>query len=306
MAQLGNLIKSLATKAGIKIDDETLKKILLLPDLSQMEVPDEFNQALEANLLTVDSAAANTAVRSRLIAEAMNGVDSELEKLLGDVGFDDNFQAEWKTIGKQTNEKIRRLTTAIKAKEAKLKADAEAGKKADPNTAAELNALKGQIVDLNKSMEQAKTTHLVELDNERNARLADRKDFTLTSILAGKNLPKNGLPADINILTAKTLIQAEAAKHGLIVGFDANNQPTLKQKKDGAEIDFFVDNKPVDYSQFIDGVLAQNKFLQINDPNPDKGGGGNNPQPQPQPGTPSNPTAAASIDAQLAQLGAQV
>ena len=283
MAQFGNLLKSLAAKAGIKVDDETLKKILGFADVSQLEIPDEFNTALEGNLLTVDSASANTEVRRKLIAEALNGADSELDRSVDEIGFDDAFKGEWKQITRNTNEKIRKLSKAIKEREAKIKADAEAGNKKDPNAEAQLNALKAQ-------------------------NLQDKKDFHLTNLLASKPLPKNGIPAEVNILTAKTLIQQEAAKNGLVINFDANGQPQLKQRKDGAEIDYFIDNKPVNYSSFVDGVLAQNKFLQVNDPNPDNGGQGNNPQPgtPPPAGAKTNQGAVNSIDAQLAMLNGQV
>jgi hypothetical protein len=306
MAQFGNLIKSLATKAGIKTEDETLKKILGFPDVAQLEVPDEFNTALEGNLLTVDSAMAHTDVRRKLIAEAMNGADTELDRQMEDLGFDDAFKAEWKLITKNTNEKIRKLSKAVKDREAKIKADAEAGKHKDPNAEAQLNALKGQITELNKTLDQSKTQYQVELENLKAQNLQDKKDFHLTNFLAGKPLPKNGIPQEVNILTAKTLIQSEAAKHGLVVNFDANGQPTLKQRKDGAEIDFFIDNKPVNYSSFIDGVLAQHKFLQVNDPQPGNGQGNNQQQPTPPPGAKNNQAVVSSIDAQLAMLTGQV
>ena len=308
MAQFGNLLKSLAAKAGIKVDDETLKKILGFADVSQLEIPDEFNTALEGNLLTVDSASANTEVRRKLIAEALNGADSELDRSVDEIGFDDAFKGEWKQITRNTNEKIRKLSKAIKEREAKIKADAEAGNKKDPNAEAQLNALKAQIIDLNKNLADAKTTHQVEVDNLKAQNLQDKKDFHLTNLLASKPLPKNGIPAEVNILTAKTLIQQEAAKNGLVINFDANGQPQLKQRKDGAEIDYFIDNKPVNYSSFVDGVLAQNKFLQVNDPNPDNGDQGNNPQPgtPPPAGAKTNQGAVNSIDAQLAMLNGQV
>lgn len=304
MPKLGALLNSLSLKAGVKVEDNFLKTLLANVDISNMDVPDEFSQALEGNLLTVDSASANSAVRSKLFAEALNGADSELDKAIGDFEFDDTFKGEWKTIQKNTNEKVRKLTTALKTKIETIKKDAEKGK-VDPNVQAQADALKKQIADLNKSLEDAKVLHQTEIQNLKEQNLNDRKDFTLSSALSGKPLPKNGLPPEINILTAKTLISQEMAKNGLIVHFDGNNQPIIKQRKDGAEIDYYVDNKPVNYSNFIDGVLAQNKFVQINDPNPNPGGGGNNPgngNPA-NPAAPSNATVVSSIDAQLQQLG---
>jgi len=307
MPKLGVLLNSLAGKAGIKAEDDFLKKLLTHAEISNLDVPDEFSAALEGNLLTVDSAAANTAVRSKLFAEALNGADSELDKAIEGFEFDDTFKGEWKTIQKNTNEKVRKLTVALKSKMDAIKADAKNGKQADPNAKAEVDSLKNQIAQLNTSLEQAKLLHQTEIENLKTQNLNDRKDFTLTNVLSSKPLPKNGLPVDINILTAKTLIAQEMAKNGLIVHFDGNNQPILKQRKEGAEIDYYVDNKPVNYASFIDGVLAQNKFIQVNDPNPNNGGGGNNPgNSGQQHQTPINTGAIQSIDAQLGMLGVAV
>lgn len=308
MAKLGTLLHSLSVKAGIKLEDDFLKKLLSNTDIANIDVPDEFNQALEGNLLTLESAVANTSVRSKLFAEALNGADAELDRVMNDFEFDDTFKGTWKGITKNTNEKIRTLTKALKEREASIKKAAEDGKKADPNAEAQVNNLKSQIADLNKSLENTKLTHQTELQNEREGRLNDRKDFVLQSTLASKPLPKNGLPADINILTAKTLISQEMAKKGLIVQFDANNQPVLKQRKDGSEIDYFENNKPVSYADFIDGALAQNKFIQVNDPAPTPGGG-NNPGGTPNGGgqqTTANTSVVSAIDSQLAQLGVEV
>ncbi len=306
MPKFGVLLNSLATKAGVKVDDDFLKKLLSHAEISNMDVPDEFSQALEGNLLTVDSAAANTNVRGKLFAEALNGADSELDKSLDSFEFDDAFKGEWKGIQKNTNEKVRRLTAALKTKMDAIKADAKKGT-VDPNAKAEVDSLKGQIAGLNQSLEQAKLLHQTEIDNLKTQNLNDRKDFTLQSTLSGKPLPKNGLPQEINILTAKTLITQEMAKNGLIVTFDGNGQPLLKQRKDGAEIDFYVNNKQVGYADFIDGALAQNKFIQINDPNPNPGGGGNSQRGNgTQPPSASTTNAVAGIDAQLASIGATV
>lgn len=301
MPQFGTLLKSLATKAGLKLEDETLKKILAVSEVSTLEVPEEFNNALEQNLLTVESASANTTVRSKLFAEALNGVDKELDRVVGDFEFDDAFKGEYKGIEKNTMEKVRKLSGGLKSKlEAAKKKAAESGTQKDQK---EVEVLTKQIEELNRATEQLKVVHKTEIENLKAANLNDRKEFTMRSLLAGKPLPKNGLSADINILTAKTLIEQAMAKDSLQVMFDEAGQPLLKQRKDGTDIDFFVDNKKVDYSTFIDGVLAQNKFIQVNDPNPTPGPGNNPPTP---PGNPTNAGIVSEIDAQMASLGITV
>ncbi|GEO08770.1 hypothetical protein [Segetibacter aerophilus] len=303
MPKFGVLLNSLSGKAGIKPDDETLKKLLAFVEVSQFELPDEFANALERNLLTQESAAANPDVRSKIFAEALNGVDAELERSVGDFEFDDSFKGELKGI-KSTHEKVRRITAGLKDQ---LKAAKEkANKTGDPKDKAEVDVLKKEIENANTQMNNLKLMHQTEIDNLKTANLNDKKEFTLKSKLAGKPLPKNGLPPEINILTAKTLISQEMAKQGIIVTFDEAGNPVLKQRKDGADIDYFVDNKKIDYDNFVDGVLASNKFVQINDPNPAPNPGqGNNP-PQPQRSFQSNAGVVSEIDGQLRELGITV
>lgn len=302
--QFGEILKSLAGKAKIKLDDETLKKLLSFTDTAQFELPDEIANSFEQNLLTEESATANQNVRSKLFAEALNGVDAELNTFIDDFEFDDAFKTEFKGIQKNTNEKARKLKSALQAN---LKAAKEkATKTGDPNDKAQVTALQNQIAELNKKIADRDLLHKTEIDNLSNKNRDVIKDFTLRSKLSGKPLPKNGLNPEINILTAKTLVQQELAKHGLVFHVDDNGNTVLKQRKDGTEIDYFVDNKPVNFDQFLDGVLAQNKFVQVNDQQSNQSASGNNQQTTQTGNAPTNSTLAAEVGNQLAMLGAQV
>ncbi|HRH60146.1 MAG TPA: hypothetical protein PL045_06220 [Chitinophagaceae bacterium] len=299
MPQLGALIKSLAGKAGVKTDDETLKKLLGFSEAMQFELPEEFNNALERNLLTAESAMANPDVRSRIFAEALNGVDSEFDKFVNDFGFDDSFKGDYKTIQKNTNEKFRRISAGIKKQIDAIKEEAKKPGKSD----AEVSVLKTEIEKLNRQAEDLKRLHQTEIANLQNQNTENLKTFTLKSTLAGKPLPKNGLASEINILTAQTLVNQAMAKEGLSVLFNEAGMPVLKKRENGADIDYFVNNKKVEYSDFIDGVLAQNKFIQVNDPNA-TGGTGNTPPAAHAggPQLPSNDAMVQSIQNQISQL----
>jgi len=306
MAKFGALLNSLAGKAGLKPDDETLKSLLAFVEVAQFELPEEFNNALERNLLTAESAAANPQVRNKIFAEALDGVDAELEKVVGDFEFTDTFKGELKAIGKNTNEKLRRISLGLKDQ---LKAAKEkANKSGDPKDQAQVDALKKQVEDLNTQMGNLTRMHQTELENERTKNLNEKKQYLIKSMLAAKPLPKNGLPADVNILTAKTLLEQELAKNSLIISFDEMGNPLLRQRKDGGEIEYFVDNKKVDLSTFMDSTLAANKFLQVN---PDQEGENNRPgdrqhQQHQQNQFPSNTNILKEIEGQLADIGLKV
>jgi hypothetical protein len=292
MPKAGDVFKSLAQKAGIKIDDETLKKILAIQDFSNMDVPDEFANPLERNLLTEDSAAVHSKVRTKIIGEAFSGIDGELGKWVDDGGFefDDDFKTQFKSIEKNTNEKLRRLKEGV----TKLMEKKGKGTKADDA------ALQKEIDRLNGEAGKIKSSYDEKIQQIQQQHQTEKLDWNLQSTLAGKPLPKNGLPHDVNILTAKTLVNNEMAKNGLFIALGDNGLPVLKQKKDGSDMDYFVDNKKVDYASFVDGVLAQNKFLHLTDPNPQNPPApGNNP---PTPGNPVNQHVVSELDSQLQQF----
>src|SRR6478609_1808580 len=271
MKLLSELLKSLATKAGVRADDDNLKKLLDNDFIKQYEVPDEVAGPLEQRLLTEDSAVVNPMVKSKLYAQALNGIDAELERVVDAFDFSDDFKSAYKSIDKNTNEKVRKLTDGLKSKVSELKKSKTSG---DPDSKAMIGALENQIKDLNKSQEDLKRMHATELDNMKMQNTTDKKNYLLKSMLAGKPLPKNGLKAEINIQLAKTLLEDEMAKKHLLISFDEAGNPVLKEKKDGAEIPYFFENKPMDLSNFLDGVLAQNNFLQINDQNDASGSNG--------------------------------
>lgn len=305
--KLGEVLKSLSGKAGVNADDDTLKKLLAMQEVSLFELPDEIANALEQKLLTEESAVANPIVRSKVFAEALNGVDAELDNVVNDFGFDDNFKTAYKGIQKNTNEKVRKIKEGLKAQleEAKKKANSSG----DPADKTKVTALENQIKELTTNAQAKDRMHAQELENLKSQALNDKKQFTLKSVLSGKPLPKNGLSPEVNIQVAKTLVESEMAKHGLQFLFDDAGNLILKQKKDGAEIDYFVDNKKMDAGSFIDGVLSQNKFVHVSDSAQATNAGGNNgyqQQSQQQNQNPTNSSVVEESKAKLAQLGITV
>lgn len=301
MRKFGEVLNSLTGKAGISKDDETLKKLLAFVEVSQFELPDEFASALEQKLLTSESAVANPDVRSKIIADALDGVDSRISNMLNDFEFDDTFKGDIKGT-KNTYEKLNKVAGGLKEQ---LKAAKEkANKSGNPQDKQEVEALKKEIQGYNDQIANLKRAHEIEKQNLVDANLNEKKTYTLKSTLAAKPLPKNGLSQDINILTAQTLITQEMAKHGLNVTFDEAGNPVLKQRKDGTDMDYFVENKKVGYSDFIDSVLANNKFVQVNDQqSQQQNNGSGDTYRQQNNNSPRNESVVAESAAKLAELG---
>jgi hypothetical protein len=302
----GELLKSLAGKAGIKDDNEALKKLLAFSDAMQFDVPDEFSKPLEENLLTVNSAINNQNVRGPLFAEFGGSIDRLIDNWPTDFEFDDTEKGAIKTIEKDTKGKLKKLSELLIKKQNELKEKASKPTSADSvQLKSEITALKNQINDLNSQANQIKASYETQIQNLQEKNLANQKTYAFRTLLAGKPLPKNNLPQNVNIITAEQLIQQEMSKNGLQFHLDEFGNLILKQRKDGSDLDYFVNNKKIEASDFIDGVLAQNKFIQIND-KPPAPGGGTPPIATPASGTPVNMSIVAESDQKIASLGLEI
>jgi hypothetical protein len=56
------------------------------------------------------------------------------------------------------------------------------------------------------------------------------------------------------------------AKDGIIIKLDDAGNPVLKQRKDEAELDYYVDNKKADLESYTDMVLTASKFTASAEP----------------------------------------
>jgi hypothetical protein len=306
MPQLGQLFQSLSGKAGVKSDDEFLKKMLSFAEIMQTEVPDEFAKSLEQNLLTVESAIANPQVRGPLFAEYAGGVDDTIYKSVQDLEFDDQFKGELKNAS-NTKEKIKKIGEKTKQllTEYKEKASKPANKEDHQKHELELASLKSEISRLNAEANNIKASYQTQIENLERTNEDKRRSYALRTHISNRPLVKIGeTPKEIAVQTAENLIRQEMSKHNLVFHLDEFDNPFLKERKDGTEMEYYVDNKKVQFPDFVDGVLARNKLLQINDPT-------KNQQIQ-QPGsgapittgtgTPRNTSIASDIDATLNQL----
>jgi hypothetical protein len=261
--KLLDLLKSLAKKAGVNVEtDPTFKALTENDVIKDFDLDDNgFANPLEQKLLTEDSATVNPTVKSKLFAQALNGAEAELNGFLSDFELDDSFKTTYNSIERNTNERIRKLRDALKTKVDAIKKS----KPTDNDSKQQIQALENKIKDLNLAAANFKQMHETELSNMKLQNLNDKKGYMLKSVLAGKPLPKNGLKPEINIQLAKTLLEDDMAKKNLIITFDESGNAVLKEKKDGAESVYYVNNHPVNLDSFIDGVLAQNNFVQLND-----------------------------------------
>jgi predicted nucleic acid-binding Zn-ribbon protein len=287
--KLGTLLSDLAKKAGV---DTTQPEFVALLS-HDIEIPEGIGTALNKGLLNLEAAKNNPEIKKLIRTETLNGVDAKVAEILEEMGI---TEADDITTEKNSFEKIKRLSQKIKEVEEK---------KAKTTKAPEKDALEKQIADLNKEIKAAKDGLVAKEKEWQDTRNGDLTNFDIQKKLLGKDyaLPKE-MNADLKVTTAQSAINMALAAKGLkLVRNEQGNLQILD--KDGNKA--YSDNhEELQVDSFIDGALAQNKLLKVND-DQSQGGGGNNGQQQHIPpgggGQKQNTNAVSAIDSQLKDLG---
>lgn len=262
--KIGELIKNLCAKAGVDVSaaaiaDPKFAEILAM----QSDLSDDLANKIETSLLTLDAAAQNSTLKSKIRAEVLNGLDVQHEELMTEFGFDDTLKSDFK---KQTNTYER--NKAIAKKVAELTAAKSAtGDKTDKA------AFQKQIDDLNIILKNEKAAFATEKAALQTAHETEVTGLTLTSMLKGRNY---AFPKEMNqqaqLDAVQAVLQRELATKGAKIKYEGNGQLKLVNAETSGD---YHDEKhtKIDLSTFIDGALAQNKLLAVNAPTPPGGGG---------------------------------
>jgi hypothetical protein len=246
--QFGTFISELAKHAGY---DET--KLIDLLSINAL-IPDDLVSAVNANLMTMETAKNNIDLKKYFHAQALNGVDAELRSALNELDLDDENRT---AIDSETS------TYKKVSKSLKLVKELQE-KKANSNNKGEKTELQKEIDRLNNEI---KTVKLQSEDKERDYN--NKLDSTLTeyqinSILNSKNYAMDGMPKDVLTLTAKNLLQSELTAKGIKIVRD--NDKLKLVRIDAPDLDYRENNTPVQIGDFVDSVLANNKLLKVSEP----------------------------------------
>lgn len=282
----GEFLNKLALKAGIKADNPALVALLAVKEFATADVPDELANAIDVALMDINAAKANPEVIKKIKNEVLGTADKIIEDFLTGAGYSDDDIADIKAE-KSTFVKITKAATKIKELEGKKAAALPADKAAfqklidDAKTELRTSAEKSE-----KTINELKALHGTEMI-----------DMNLRMLMASKKL---SLPEEMDP-AIKTQVALAAVKADLVAkGFQIVNNNGVQeiQRLDGTAA-YDTANRKVDLTTFIDGALAQNKLLAVNEP------------PPPAPPTPIhgpnnfqiNADAMALIDQQIADAG---
>ena len=242
-------IKTMATMAGIDPENEQLQEIIGNETLATIDVNDDLVKSISSNLMTMDSAKANSELNKHFRATILNGLDAETNGLMDEYKLSDDVKA---TINAETNsfKRVKLLTSQVQALEI---AKAGAGN-------ADTKVLNDQITELNSQIAGLGEQHATEIATINDTWGGKMLQSKVNTILSGYNYALE-IPTETNVLTAQTLVNTQLNKDGLSI-VDANGVLSLKTSEN---TDHFVANKVVSVKEYMDAVLGANKLLKVTD-----------------------------------------
>jgi hypothetical protein len=246
--QFGTWISELADIAGY--DKSKLIDLLSV----NAQIPDDLVNAVNSNLMTLDTAKNNIELKKYFHAQALNGIDAELKNVLSELELDD-----------ESKQAIESETSSYKrvSKSLKLVKELE-GKKLQANTKGEKTELQKEIDRLNNEIKTTKV-QMQEKESEFNTKLESTlTEYQLNSILSSKNYAFGDMPKDVLTLTAKNLLQSALTSKGVKIVRQNDNLKLVRAE--APDLDYRENNTPVNIGDFVDRVLADNKLLKVSEP----------------------------------------
>ena len=250
---LGQLINSLALKAGILANDPALLGILSNAELTKVTVNGDFLKALDENLISMDAASDNHPILSaKYKSQALNPIDRKMEALMEQFGLDDAAKDEIKAV-KSSYERLDKLAE-------KLKTLTE--KKDGADTSKEKGALQKQIDDLLKKMQDEKSTYDKQLSEVQDERLRDKIGFELKSIYGGAKTIFDSLEGSVKASSLDAIINKGLQEKNAVFTYDDKGN-FIVQTKEGATL-LRANNTKYTPQELVDEILATNKVLAVN------------------------------------------
>jgi hypothetical protein len=243
----GQLMELIAQKANI--DTAELTELFQI----KADVSDDVFTKVETKLSTLidlNDAKHNNELHKHFKALSLNRVDQLINEAIEQGLVDDEYGAELKA-NPNTYDRAKKLIS--KLSEPKIQAIA---KDSEP--------LKAEIKKLNDEVLKTKEHYESKIQELSSQSENKFMQYQIDSLLNGKEYANKDLPKNVQVLTAKTLLEQELnAKKAKIV-MTANGLKLVNAE--APELDFTDSNKTVQFDDFVNRVLAGNKLLQVSAP----------------------------------------
>ncbi len=243
----GQLVELLAQKTNIDASELT-ELFQIKADVSD-DVFTKFETKL-ATLIDINDAKHNNDLHKHFKALSLNPFDKLINEAI-EQGLVDEDTANDLKANVNTYDKAKKLIS--KLSEPKVQAQA---KDSEP--------LKAEIKKLNDEVLKTKELYESQIKDLNKQSESKLMQFQIDTLLSGKEYANKDLPKNVQILTAKTLLEQElATKKAKVVMTDSGLKLVNAETP---ELDFTDSNKTVQFNDFVDRVLASNKLLQVSAP----------------------------------------
>jgi len=243
----GQLVELLAQKTNIDASELT-ELFQIKADVSD-DVFTKFETKF-ATLIDINDAKHNNDLHKHFKALSLNPFDKLINEAI-EQGLVDEDVANDLKANVNTYDKAKKLIA--KLSEPKVQAQA---KDSEP--------LKAEIKKLNDEVLKTKETYESQIRDLKAQSESKLMQFQIDTMLSSKEYANKDLPKNVQILTAKTLLEQELASKKAKVVMTENGLKLVNAET--PELDFTDSNKTVQFNDFVDSVLASNKLLQVSAP----------------------------------------
>jgi len=251
----GDFLKELATKVA-KQNDPELVEYLSNGNHDYSDLPDSICNDFLTGLLSLESAKNNPKVKShfqsQVKAEILNGIDAETKAIIDELGLQIEFDDK-----DNSNSKLRKVKAAVQDllnKKPDLNVDLEKAKR-------ELHQQNGELKQQIEALKIASEQKQKEIQEQANSQVLN---FIKESALKGRKWAFKDQSEDINVHVAKILVDKALKKAGAKeINVDGNVELRLVEHPDLPYQD--AKGFAVSYNDFVTRVLADEKFIAVND-----------------------------------------
>lgn len=287
---IGDFLNTMAAKLGAQ-QNPHLVSLLANNQLAQADIHDDLANLLNTGLMSLDGAKNNSDVQNHFKPIILKGIDERLDAIAKQFGFEAEIAAEKSTYKR----------AEIIASKMQSLIDAEKNKNGQPSE--KENQLNQQLQQLQSQLQTAIAAKDSEIAQLKQAHESQLLSMLIDAELGDKPYANDSIPRNVNVMTARNLVDAMLKEKGVIA---INDNGTLRLKQAANPTLDYMDEgfKPVSFSSFADKVLADSKMLRVST------AGKQQPTQQPtqkvidtQPVTPQIPQSfAASISDSIADL----
>lgn len=246
---IGEFLNTMASKLGLQ-QDPNLVSLLSNAQFANVDVNDDLANRFNTGLMSLEGAKNNSDVQNHFKPIILKAVDNQFETIAKQYGFESELAAE-----KSTYKRAEMIAGKIQAL-----IDAEKGKGGQASE--KENQLTQQIQQMQSQLQALSESKNSEIAQLKKAHEDQMLSMLINSELGDKPYANDSIPRNVNVMTARNLVDAMLKEKGVIA---INDNGVLRLKQAANPTLDYVDEgyKPVSFASFADKILADSKMLRV-------------------------------------------